>query len=37
MIVRRLLQIAVGAGAFLAASGRALGQTPGNVSNEESS
>ncbi len=37
MIVRRLLQIAVSTGVFMAASGRALGQVPGNVANEESS
>jgi len=37
MAVRRLLQIAVSAGVFMAASGSALGQAPGNVANEESS
>ena len=37
MVVRHMLQIVASAGVFIAASGRALGQTPGNVANEESS
>ena len=37
MMVRRLLQMAFSAGAFMAVNQRALAQSPGNVANEESS